>query len=105
MDLSGGRVTDFLRTTSGSRVSGIVIATYVITRIPGIRQIQFVQAEPGAVTVNLVKGPQWSPASLDELTARARRYLGEKMRLQVEYRETIPLEKSGKYRFSICSLP
>jgi phenylacetate-CoA ligase len=104
MELSGGRVTDFLRATSGSRVSGIVIATYVITAIPGIRQIQFVQREPGAVTVNLVKGPEWSPAAQQELAARARRYLGEDMRLDMEYRDRIPSEKSGKYRFSISTL-
>jgi phenylacetate-CoA ligase len=104
MDLSGGRVTDFLRTTSGSKVSGVVIATYVITNIPGIRQIQFVQHEPDAVTINLVKGPHWSPASLDELTARARRYLGEGMRLSIEYRDRIAQERSGKYRFSISTL-
>jgi phenylacetate-CoA ligase len=104
LDVSGGRVTDFLHTTSGSKVSGIVIATYVITSIPGIRQIQFVQNEPGAVTVNLVKGPQWSPRSLNELTTRARRYLGEGMRLKIEYRDHIALERSGKYRFSISKL-
>jgi phenylacetate-CoA ligase len=105
MDLSGGRVTDFLRATSGSKVSGIVIATYVITSIPGIRQIQFVQDLPGAVTINLVKGPGWSPTTQDELCARTRKYLGDDMHLRVEYREEIPLEKSGKYRFSISSLP
>jgi len=104
MELSGGRVTDFLRAANGSRVSGIVIATYVITGIPGIRQIQFVQDEPRAVTVRLVKGPQWLPSALEELTARTRRYLGEAMQLRIEYRERIPQEKSGKYRFSICNL-
>jgi phenylacetate-CoA ligase len=104
MELSGGRVTDFLRATSGSRVSGIVIATYVITSIPGIRQIQFVQEEPGAIIVNLVKGPEWSPAALDELTARARKYLGEDMQLRIAYRDRIPPEKSGKHRFSISRL-
>jgi len=104
MELSGGRVTDFLIATDGSKVSGIVVATYVITSIPGIKQIQFIQNEPGTVTLNLVKGPGWSAAALQELTARARKYLGDNMRLQVEFREQIPLEKSGKYRFSISTL-
>src|SRR4029077_8403140 len=45
MELSAGRVTDFLVATSGTKVSGIVIATYVITNIPGIRQMQFIQNE------------------------------------------------------------
>jgi phenylacetate-CoA ligase len=104
MELSGGRVTEFLRATNGSKVSGIVIATYVITGIPGIRQIQFIQDKPHAVTVRLVRGPQWTPAALEELTARTRRYLGDAMQVCIEYQERIPPEKSGKHRFSICSL-
>ena len=105
MELSGGRVTDFLRATSGSKVSGIVVATYVITNLPGIRQIQFVQDKPDEVTVNLVRGPQWSSASLEELSTRTRKYLGEDMRLRIEYVDLIPPAQSGKYRFSISNLP
>ena len=104
MELVGGRVTDFLMATNGSKVSGIVIATYVITNIPGIRQIQFVQNEPGAVTVNLVKAPEWTASSVNELTARIRRYLGDDIRLRTEFKDQIPLERSGKYRFSISTL-
>ena len=104
MELSGGRVTDFLRATNGSKVSGIVIATYVITNIPGIRQIQFVQNEEGAIKINLVKGPAWSSDSLSELAARVHKFLGADMQLQTTYRDEIPLEKSGKYRFSVSTL-
>lgn len=105
MDLSGGRTTDFLTATNGGKVSGIVVATYVITNLPGVRQIQFVQSERGSVTVNLVKGREWSLQSLDELTTRVHRYLGDDMQLQVMYRDNISREKSGKYRFSISTLP
>lgn len=105
MELSGGRATDFLTAASGSKVSGIVVATYVITNIRGIRQIQFVQSEFGSVTVNLVKGHEWSSQTLGNLTSRVRKYLGHDMQLQTIYRDNIPLEKSGKYRFSISTLP
>ncbi len=104
MEISGGRVTDFLLADNGSKVSGIVLATYVITNIPGISQIQFVQNEPGAVIINLVKGPEWSSRALDELTARAHKYLGDNMRLELEFRDHIPLTTSGKYRFTISTL-
>jgi phenylacetate-CoA ligase len=104
MELAGGRVTDFLVATNGDRVSGIVVSTYVITNLPGIRQVQFIQNEAGAVTVNLVKGPGWSEGTMAELAARIRRYLGDDIRLQVEFRDQIPLERSGKYRFSISTL-
>jgi len=104
MELSGGRVTDFLVATSGSKVSGIVIATYVITNIPGVRQIQFVQSAIGTVTVNLVTGPAWAPQSLDMLKQRVRKFLGEDMHIRIVMLDKIPAEASGKFRFSISRL-
>ena len=104
MEVVGGRVTDFLVATNGSKVSGIVIATYVITKLPGIRQIQFVQNEIGSLTINLVKAPDWTAATMTELMARIRHYLGDDIRLKTEFKDQIPLERSGKYRFSISTL-
>ena len=104
MEISGGRVTDFLLATTGSKVSGIVVATYVITSIPGIRQIQFIQNEPGVVVINLVKGPGWTMNSMNELKARVRHYLGGEIRMRIEFKDQIPHEQSGKYRFSISTL-
>ncbi|MPY87939.1 MAG: hypothetical protein GEU99_08465 [Luteitalea sp.] len=104
IELSGGRSTDFLTAISGQKVSGIVIATYVITRLPGIRQVQFVQERPDAVTVRLARGPAWSADTLKQLTARVRSFLGDTMAVDVEHVSEIPLERSGKYRFSISTL-
>jgi phenylacetate-CoA ligase len=105
LDVSGGRVTDFLTATNGRKVSGIVLATYVITRIPGIEQVQFVQSERGAVTLNLVKGAQWSEGStLASLLTKAREFLGTDMRFEVSFRDRIHQEKSGKYRFAVSHL-
>jgi phenylacetate-CoA ligase len=101
LELSGGRVTDFLIATNGSKVSGIVVATYVITNLSGIRQIQFVQSERGAVDVNLVRGSGWSDHTAKELTQRIRRFLGSDMLLQMHFLTEIPSAPSGKYRFSI----
>ena len=105
LELSGGRVTDFLTATNGKKVSGIVISTYVITNIAGVRQIQFVQNEPGVVIINLAKGQGWSERSRENLMGKVREYLGSDMRIQIDYRDNIPLEISGKYRFSISTLP
>lgn len=105
MSLSGGRVTDFLTATDGRKVSGVVLATYVITKIPGIEQVQFVQSERGAVTLNLVKGPEWSePATLNPLLAKSREFLGADMRFDIAFRDRIPQDVSGKYRFAVSNL-
>lgn len=103
--IGGGRSTDFLLATNGAIVSGVVIATYVTTNVPGIRQIQFLQDTPTAIKIRLVKGLEWSPAALAQLEAKARQYLGQDMRFEFEFCTVIASEKSGKYRFSICNIP
>ncbi len=104
MRLSGGRTTDFLTSTSGARVSGIVLATYVITGLTGVRQMQFVQSQRGQVMLRVARGPAWSDATAAALAQKTRHYLGEDMRIEMEYVERIESAKSGKFRFSISSL-
>jgi len=104
LDVRGGRVTEFLTGTGGQKVSGIVLATYVITNVPGVQQIQFVQQRPGAVTVRLVRRPGWSDESRTTLVSRLQTFLGREMRIDLEFVDQIPLEPSGKYRFSISAL-
>jgi phenylacetate-CoA ligase len=104
MEISGGRVSDFLTATDGRKCSPLVLAAHSITRIPGIEQVQFVQNELGAVTLNLVKGPVWSEGATQTLLANLREYLGADMRFDIRYRERIPQEKSGKYRFCVSTI-
>jgi phenylacetate-CoA ligase len=104
LQLTGGRVTDFLTAANGRKVSGIALATYGITNIPGIRQIQFVQDRIGSVTARVVRGSGWSDESLLALTAKLRGFLGESLAVEAEFTEGIPLEASGKYRFTISTV-
>lgn len=104
IELIGGRVTDFLVATDGRRVSGIVLATYVITNVAGIRQVQFVQTLAGAITIRLVRSADWDDAAAAELARQIRSYLGAEMRVEIDYCAAIPFEASGKYRFSISTL-
>ncbi len=104
MTISGGRTTDFLTATNGRRVSGVVLATYVITNIPGIKQVQFVQTERRKTTIKLVKGREWNGHSIEILRRRVGDYLGEEMQLECTYQEIIPPEQSGKYRFSMATV-
>jgi phenylacetate-CoA ligase len=104
LDLAGGRVTDFLIAMNGKKVSGVVLATYVITNIPGVRQVQFVQNAKGFAKINVVKGRDWSPPAEGELIRKAREFLGGDMQVEVEFKDDIPMEKSGKFRFTICTL-
>jgi phenylacetate-CoA ligase len=103
IQLTGGRTTDFLH-GNGRRVSGIVLATYVITNNKGIGQVQFVQSQRGRIQVNVVKSQAWGEESTADLLRKAGNFLGADMQFDVVYLPAIPHEKSGKYRFSICTL-
>jgi phenylacetate-CoA ligase len=104
LDLQGGRTTDFLIGSQGQKVSGIVLATYGITDISGVRQVQFVQRRRDRVIARVVRGPAWTEAAGRQLVARVRTWLGDTMDVEVEFTDAIPLEPSGKYRFSISTL-
>jgi len=104
LDLQGGRTTDFLLGSRGQKVSGIVLATYGITDISGVRQVQFVQHQRDRVTARVVRGPAWTDGAGQQLVARVRTWLGDAMGVDVEFTDAIPLEPSGKYRFSISTL-
>jgi phenylacetate-CoA ligase len=104
LDVKGGRVTEFLTARGGAKVSGIVLATYAITNVPGIQQIQFVQQHADRVTARVVRRAEWSDESRTTLVSRLQTFLGKTMTIDVEFVSAIPLEPSGKYRFSISSL-
>ena len=80
------------------------MATYGITNIRGVRQVQFVQQRRGAVTARIARGPQWTDESLRTLIEKVRGLLGQEMAVEPEFVDHIPLEASGKYRFSVSRL-
>lgn len=104
MEIVGGRVSDFLVGTDGRRVSGIVIATYAITNIRGVQQVQFIQHQRDEVTVGVVKGPQWDDDAGIELIKRTREFLGDGMQVTLQFKDRIDRDPSGKYRFSISAI-
>lgn len=104
LELSGGRVTEFLTAADGSKVSGIVLATYVITNLPGLRQVQFVQSERGNVTVNVVKSSAWTEQTAADLQDRVHRFLGEATHVELCFLTEIAPSPSGKFRFSISTV-
>ena len=97
-----GRIADFLVALDGSRVAGISLIENTLTRLPGIRQLQLVQEERGALVANLVPATGWSEITARALTATLRDALGSDLRVEIRLAERIAQEPSGKYRFSIC---
>ncbi len=104
MAMAAGRVTDFLVSAGGDLVSGIVLSTYLITKVPQLVQVQFRQEERGRITARVVLSGERGDESLSKLRGLMTDYLGSGTRLEVEEVDEIPREPSGKYRFTVSTL-
>jgi len=100
----GGRTTDFLVASDGSLVSGIAMwAMLREAEFPG--QAQFVQERRGEVLVRISGRDNIRPLDMERFEKGVRRYLGEQMRLDIEYVDAIASTPSGKYLYTICRIP
>ncbi len=104
MDKLAGRVTDFLITPEGVRVSGASVTIGLIANIPGLAQAQFIQETAGALRMKVVRRESFNEDSAAFLRRELSRYFGSSMQIDIEYVDSIPKEPSGKFRFSICRI-
>lgn len=99
-----GRVADFLKKPDGGQVAGVSLVERTLTKIPGIEQMQLVQEKLNEITINRVKGPEYTHQTDDALLTEFGQIFGADVALIIRNVEKIPQEKSGKYRFSICKV-
>ncbi|MBD3401577.1 AMP-binding protein [candidate division GN15 bacterium] len=104
MDIVGGRVTDFLVTPEGSVVSGAAMTIYFIARVPGITQAQLVQTAVDRLTLRLAVDEAFGQESKQMIEDSVRQFFGPDMHYEIEQVDSIPVEASGKYRFSISEI-
>ena len=104
MNISGGRTTDFLVTPEGKVVSGIALALPFVAAIDGAAQLQLVQKRKDELLIKLVKGPDFSDGTLVQIEQKVREFFGPAMKHRIEFVESIPKTRSGKYRLSVSTL-
>lgn len=104
MEMVGGRVTDFLETMEGVKVSGASVTIYLISNVPGIRQAQFVQDRKDLIKLKIVRGEKFDEQSVSYLNKKIPEFFGNITKVEYEYVDDIPREPSGKYLFSICRI-
>jgi phenylacetate-CoA ligase len=104
MERVTGRVADYLKRHDGSLVAGVSLVERTLTAIPGLEQMQVVQPAIDQIVLNVVRAPDFSPATEVALLAEFRAVFGPGIDIRANYLERIPQERSGKYRFSICKI-
>jgi phenylacetate-CoA ligase len=99
-----GRTQAIIIGENGTFLPGTFFAHFLKDFGHVVRQFQVVQERLGAIRFKVVKGPRFSVASLDEILATFRRYLGEGMEIDVEFADHIPLGRTGKHHHSVSHL-
>jgi len=99
-----GRVTDFIITPEEKLVSGTSLTIYLITNIPGLKQVQIVQDRKEHLLIKLVKDKSFNQESMQKFRQKISQMLGNSLQIDFEFVPEIHREPSGKYRFSISSV-
>ena len=95
-----GRTTDFIVASDGTLMHGLALI-YVLRDLESIKAFKIVQENKNLVKVLLVPGTAFGTAIMDKIRKDFKLRLGESVDIEISIIETLPKEKSGKYRYVI----
>lgn len=104
MNNISGRVADFLVRRDGSVVAGVSLVERTLTKFPGIAQMQIIQENLDTVVLRLVRDIGYGEETEQGLIAEFKNSVGAQNEIRIEFVDTIPQEKSGKFRFAISKV-
>ena len=99
-----GRVQSIILGSRGQYIPGTFFAHVLKDYDHCIRQFQIVQTERGAITLHVVKGKRFAEETMAEVLVTLRRFLGDDMRIDVEFQENIEMVRTGKRLATVSKL-
>lgn len=102
ISLEEGRDNDLFRTRDGGTVWGGI--GNPLWNMDGVTKFQFIQKDFDHVVVRIVKDGPMSQAQKDGVEKAVKTVLGDQVRLEFEFPDDIPVERSGKHRYQICEI-
>jgi phenylacetate-CoA ligase len=97
-----GRAEGHIITPDGRRI-GFMGALFLHTR--DIKEAQLVQHALDHLVVNIVRDDGYEPSTAESLVKHLHAFLGNEIKIDVEYKDVIPREPSGKFRHIISHVP
>jgi len=94
--LTSGRKSDFVRLPNGSTIGALAVYN-ILCDIQGIRQFQVIQENPNRFIFKMVRDSQFTDETTRKVKELICKRLGE-VEIDVVEVDTIPREKSGKFR-------
>jgi phenylacetate-CoA ligase len=95
-----GRSTDFVIAEDGTVMHGLALV-YVVRDVPGIAKFKIVQESIQHTKVLLAVDAQFDRAQVDRMRNAMTQRLGCGVKVDIEFVDDIPAEKSGKYRYVV----
>jgi len=104
MEMHAGRISDFvISPQDDSLISGATLCHHLLVEGPNVGQLQIIQDQKDHLTIRICNQNAGADNRLNESKAAETldRLFAGKMRIKWEHVDSIPHEKSGKYRFCI----
>lgn len=95
-----GRTTDFVVAADGTVMHGLALI-YILRDLPGLRQFKIVQETALRTRVLLVADAGFPATAAVDIVHKVKARLGAAVEVLVEHVDSIPPEKSGKYRYVV----
>jgi len=95
-----GRSTDFVVAADGTIMHALSLI-YELRGVPGVEKFKIVQESIDLTTIHLVKNSAFSAQSEYQICDGISKRLGKDVKIQIKLVDSIPLEKSGKFRYVI----
>lgn len=96
-----GRIEDMIVTPRGRHVSRMDIP---FKYSPGIQEGQIIQKQVDKIKVNVLKADSYKQKDLDNLLHHMHLRLGEDMKIEYDFVDSIPLGENGKKKFIVSKL-
>jgi phenylacetate-CoA ligase len=99
-----GRVQSIIIGSKGQYVPGTFFAHVLKDYDHAIRQFQIVQEERGSIVFKVVKGKRYADETLAEVLGVLHRFLGEDLKIHVEFVENVDMVRTGKRLATVSRL-
>ena len=97
-----GRIADVIVTKDGFISSPILTTIFKNLRV---RQYQITQESGEEIFIKIMKGEGYSQEDTDYIVNTMHQYVGDDMRIQIQFVDSIPLTMAGKRRVVISKVP
>ncbi|MFH1563683.1 MAG: phenylacetate--CoA ligase family protein [Nitrospirota bacterium] len=103
MKLIQGRTRDLIITPEGKTIHGSLFSRS-ISEIEGIKEFKIIQKSMKELVVLIVKDINFKLDALLKVEKKFQEFLGKETKINFEFVDKIPLDKSGKYRIVVSEI-